>query len=58
MIEFDPIAALAWRAIGVRLWPTQHALRGEAQMFAWARASDAHARPDALRVGSSLRGVA
>jgi hypothetical protein len=57
MIEFNPIPALARRAIGVRFWPARHALRGEAQTFVRDRASATHARPDALG-GNSLRKAA
>jgi hypothetical protein len=58
MIEFNPIPALAWRAIGVRLWPARHALRGEGQTFAGDRASAAYARPDVLGGSNGLREAA
>jgi hypothetical protein len=55
MIEFNPIPALVWRAIGVRLRPTRRALCGEGQTFAGDRANDAHAGADARRGSTSLR---
>ena len=40
------LPALAWRAIGVRLWAASHALAGDARSFQRGRASDAHRRAD------------
>jgi hypothetical protein len=57
-VELNPIPALAWRAIGVRLWPAPHTWRGEAQTLVRDRASDARARADALRGGDRLRKAA
>lgn len=58
MVECNPTAALAWRAIGIRFWAASHALCGEVQTFFRDRANDAHARADARRDGTSLRRVA
>jgi hypothetical protein len=58
MVECNPTPALAWRAIGIRLWAASHVLHGEVQTFVRNRANDAHARADALRTGTSLQRVA
>lgn len=58
MVECGPTPALAWRAIGIRLWAASYALRGEVQTFVRDRANDAHARADALRPGTNLQRAA
>ena len=51
MVECNPTPALAWRAIGIRVWAASHALRGKVQTFVRDRA-------DVLRVGTSLQRAA
>ena len=40
------LPALAWRAIGTRLWAASHALAGDRRTFLRDRANDAHRRAD------------
>jgi len=55
MTERNP-PAIAWTAIGIRLWTASHSLTGDAVTFVRDRANDAHARADcARRTGAGYR---
>lgn len=58
MVEFNPIPALAWHALGIRLWSAPRALRSEVQTFVRGHANAAHARPNTAGGGNRLRKAA